>query len=279
MWHSLYFISYAAITTISAIIIAWGQYARYKSEKIPFNFTLLWVLVGISLAMWTGAGLVVFAYEPKPGTAAFAAFFLGISLSTFVAWQVNKTVHNILADKKELAELATRDSLTGMLNRRVFQEVLKREFVRAVAFNQPLSLAIFEIDGLSQINERYGYKGGDMVLREIGARFSGNSPLRPIDPSFRFRNNRFALIFPKMDDTEAHTLAKKVHSFLAAAPFDIGTGTPLSVTFSMGVASFSQPVDMEDYLIQGGLRALEAANENGGNCVYAFIKEGECRRV
>jgi len=274
---SLYFLSYAVLATVSAIVITWAQYRAYKKEGTPFNFTLLLVVIGVALAMWTGAAFTEFAYDANTITAGFAAFTLGISLSAFFAWQANRLMRDIICDKQAIDGLATHDALTGLWNRRMFHEFLSSEFVRAIRFKQPLSMLLLEIDNLPQINDAYGYKSGDMVLRELGARLS--RVLRTIDRACRFRNNMFALILPQTDGDSVQLLIKRLQSTVTDVPFDIGNGRSLTLKFSIGIASISEHTDSDASLIAGAISAVDAAKKSGGNCVYEFAGKGECRLI
>jgi len=273
--HSLYFISYAVLATAGAIVITWAQYLVYKKNGTPFNFTLLMFIIVVALAMWTGAALTEFAYDATTTTAGFAAFTLGVSLSAAFAWLANRLMRNIICDKQALDELATHDSLTGLWNRRVFHESVHAEVARATRFKQPLSLLTLEIDNLPQINDAYGFKSGDMVLRELSARLT--EVLRTMDRACRFRNNMFALILPQTNSDAVKLLLARLQSLVIEMPFDIGNKQSIALTFSMGIALMSEHAKKDASLIAGVISAADAAKENGGNCTYTFTGEGECR--
>ena len=135
--HGLYFVGYAAMATISGIIIAWAQYSRKKAEGIPINYTVLKVVFGVALAMWAGAAMANFAYMQTTTTTAAAGFSVGVILSIFFAWQLKAVVRKLDADAIALKELATRDALTNLWNLRVFHETLKLELARAISPGSP----------------------------------------------------------------------------------------------------------------------------------------------
>ncbi len=272
---SLYFLSYAVLATVAAIVITWAQYRSYKKEGTPFNFTLVTVVTAVALAMWTGAALTAFAYNTNTVTAGLAAFTLGISLSAVFAWQTTRLMRNIICDKRALDELATHDALTGLWNRRIFHESVSAEVARAIRFKQPLSLLVMEIDNLPQINDAYGFKSGDMVLRELGARL--REVLRTMDRACRFRNNMFALILPQTDGAAVKLLLARLKSLVTEVPFDVGDKQSITLTFSMGIASMSEHVKEDASLISAVISAVDAAKASGGNCVYTFAGEGDCR--
>jgi len=273
--HSLYFLSYAVLATVAAVVITWAQYIIFKRDGTPFNFTLLMVILVVALAMWTGVAFTQFAYDTSTTTAGFAAFTLGITFSAIFAWLANRLMKNIIKDKKALDALATHDSLTGLWNRRVFHESVHAEVARATRFKQPLSLLVMEIDNLPKINDDYGFKAGDLVLRELGARLT--NVLRNIDKACRYRNDRLALILPQTDSEAVRQLIARLKSLVTEVPFDVGEKQSVTLTFSMGVASMSEHAKKDASLIAAVISAVDAAKASGGNCVYECAGENECR--
>ncbi len=89
MMHSIYFLSYAVILTVSAMVVASALYSRSKNEGTPINYKLFMGVSGVALAMWTGAALTEYAYEPNTTNAGFVVFCLAIWLIAGFAWQVN----------------------------------------------------------------------------------------------------------------------------------------------------------------------------------------------
>ncbi|MBI4829772.1 MAG: hypothetical protein HY804_13385 [Nitrospinae bacterium] len=83
--HSFYFVFYAVIATFVAAMMAHGYYIRYKREGVPANYTLIALVAGVALAMWTGASVMEHVYEPTATTAGLARFFLGVWLSVGAA--------------------------------------------------------------------------------------------------------------------------------------------------------------------------------------------------
>lgn len=83
--HSFYFVFYAVIATFAAAVMAHGYYIRYKREGVPANYTLVALVAGVALAMWTGASVMEHVYEPSATTAGLVRFFLGVWLSVGVA--------------------------------------------------------------------------------------------------------------------------------------------------------------------------------------------------
>jgi diguanylate cyclase (GGDEF)-like protein len=129
----------------------------------------------------------------------------------------------------EVERLATFDSLTGLLNRRVFENVLEREVTRARRTAQPLSLIVLDIDHFKKINDTYGHQAGDEVLRHVG--HSLRAVGRDVDAVARYGGEEFAIILPSCGASEAVKVSERLRAAVAGGP------GPIRVTCSAGVAS------------------------------------------
>ncbi len=161
-------------------------------------------------------------------------------------------------DRAELEQLATRDALTGLLNRHGFRERLRDEIARARRHESSLSLAILDIDFFKDINDRYGHPAGDQVLREIAHRLAGL--VRESEHFARIGGEEFAWILPDATATGAFAAAERARHSTNTIPFS-GVGT---VTLSAGVCELSA-VDSPDTLYQRADDALYAAKQQGRN--------------
>lgn len=277
MMHSIYFLSYAVISTVSAVAMAWAYYVRFKRDGAPINYTLLLLISIVALAMWTGAALTEFAYNVSPATAGFASFFLGIAFSGLFAWQTYRVMRNILSDKETIEELSTRDALTGLWNRRIFHECLSSEFSRATMFRQPLALLMIDIDKLPEFNAAYSFKNGDIVLREYATRIMG--AVRPMDRACRYVDGVVAVVLPKMGSVAAAEFAGHLKSAVGATLYNLENANPASLTYSISIAVYPEHAEDEAALIKGALNTLIAVRKKGGDDTCLFVGEGEFRSV
>lgn len=136
----------------------------------------------------------------------------------------------------ELARLSMTDGLTGLPNRRAFEDAFARAAGGARRSAKPLSLLIIDADHFKRFNDRYGHQVGDEVLKGL-ARVLLASVHRPHDQVCRIGGEEFAILLPETDQAGARCVAEKVHaevSTLAVASAGIGAG---SVTVSIGLAS------------------------------------------
>lgn len=160
----------------------------------------------------------------------------------------------------ELRRLATHDGLTGLLNRRVFEQVLAEEVERAKRFGRGFGLIICDIDHFKRINDTHGHPVGDEVLREVARRLCAG--LRSVDRIMRYGGEEFAILVPEGTLKLTCEVARRQAERVRAEPIRVGE-LALPVTLSGGVAVF--PADGEDAarMVQAADQALYAAKAAG----------------
>ncbi|WP_052050536.1 diguanylate cyclase [Leptolyngbya sp. KIOST-1] len=183
-------------------------------------------------------------------------------------------ITEIKAAQTALEELAMRDSLTHVYNRRHFIELASQELARSARFHRPVTLLMIDIDYFKAINDTYGHLAGDRVLRDIALRLKGN--LRQSDILARYGGEEFILLMPETDQAQAWVGAERLRQVIAATPFDSGSG-PLAVTASVGISCWfarAEPNGMPslphiDDLISKADQALYRAKQSGRNQTQA----------
>jgi diguanylate cyclase (GGDEF)-like protein len=162
--------------------------------------------------------------------------------------------------------LATTDDLTGLANRRKFNETLSREWRRALRERQPLALIMFDADLFTDYNERHGHQAGDQLLQTIG-RSMAASVKRATDVAARYGGDEFAVLLPATALDGAVRVAERVRECLAELCFACGIAAG---NLSIGVAAMVPEVG-ENYtvLLAAVDSALHRAKEAGGNRVEA----------
>ncbi len=158
---------------------------------------------------------------------------------------------------------ATTDALTGLLNRRGFEERFAEELARAERHGEVLSLLVIDCDGLKTINDLDGHTTGDRALQQLAASARANK--RVSDPAARFGGDEFAIVLAGADANEATEIAERIRTTLAAEP--LGSGHHL--TASIGLAVFPDDGQTTDELLQAADAALYHAKREGGNRVLA----------
>lgn len=163
-----------------------------------------------------------------------------------------------LAEAKRIAELHARtDELTGLANRRAFNESASALLKLDQRERRPTSLVLFDLDDFKQINDSHGHSAGDAVLRQVADRLK--TVLRASDVTARLGGDEFAFLLPGTDADAARQTAQKVHEAISQQPPE-HEGRQLPVTLSMGIAA--QAENLEAMLIAAD-RAMYAAKRAG----------------
>lgn len=157
--------------------------------------------------------------------------------------------------------LATRDPLTGLLNRREFDRILAEEGERAVRFGESLALLMVDLDHFKAVNDRHGHPAGDAVLGEVARRLTAQ--VRTVDRVMRFGGEEFALLLMQTDRAGALQVGERVLGAIRGAPVTIGANRALVVTASVGVAVFPEDAVTAAALVDAADRALYAAKSAG----------------
>jgi diguanylate cyclase (GGDEF)-like protein len=173
----------------------------------------------------------------------------------------------IVMEYEELKKLqinAATDSLTGLYNRRLFDEYCEKELNRAKRYGQHLAIVILDLHRLKEVNDRHGHLRGDQML-ELAAK-TLRKTLRAADFAFRIGGDEFALLLPQTDTDQAVTLCRRVRSLYESevVPLKIEVG----VTLDFGVAVHPQDGDQKSDL-------LHTADER----LYELKRSGRAPRV
>jgi diguanylate cyclase (GGDEF)-like protein/PAS domain S-box-containing protein len=206
------------------------------------------------------------------GTAIDAADPLGGSIWAFEdITDRKKTEEELQRSRDELERLSRQDGLTSLANRRSFDDILRREFLRAVRERSSLALVIGDADCFKSYNDHHGHVQGDDCLRRIAAEF-GAVCRRPTDLAARYGGEEFALILPDTSLEAATNMAEALRCAVEqlALPHAASTAGPI-VTVSLGVANFApRHGDSPESLVESADRALYEAKQQGRNrCIAA----------
>ena len=194
------------------------------------------------------------AYSPKH-----------VRLLEQVALQVATPIENSQLYAK--AEQRSRiDELTGLFNRRHFEERLKGELARHSRHGDVFSLFLIDLDGFKTYNDIYGHPSGDKLLNQIGGIVK--SSIRGADQAFRYGGDEFVVILPQTAMDDAYTVAERVREQVAAEV----EAKELAVTCSIGLASYPSDGVILGELVTVADTALYYAKHTGGNRVYLSSK-------
>ncbi|HKY34473.1 MAG TPA: diguanylate cyclase [Polyangiaceae bacterium] len=181
--------------------------------------------------------------------------------------------HQLEVKNEELQRLSTVDGLTGLANRRRFDEVLEQECRRSRRERTSLALIMTDVDFFKKYNDAYGHPGGDECLRRVATVLTQGAR-RPADVAARYGGEEFALILPHTTLEGAAVVAEGVRSGVAALNIlHAGSSVAPHVTLSLGVAFalHDSPHLEPDALVHLADQSLYEAKRAGRNC---FIVQG-----
>jgi diguanylate cyclase (GGDEF)-like protein len=167
----------------------------------------------------------------------------------------------------QLRQLAQRDELTKLFNRREFQRILEEEWDRSVRFDRPFALVMVDIDHFKRINDTYGHQTGDEILRHVASLLAGQ--VRNVDRVARYGGEEFALIMVETDRTSAVEGMKRLGVLLAETPCIVSSELTIEVTLSAGVASSQGDAASATELVAVADKALYAAKKAGRNRIVS----------
>lgn len=163
---------------------------------------------------------------------------------------------------QKLVELAERDPLTNLFNRRRFHEELERLLAEAHRRGEEVGLVLFDLDGFKPINDRFGHQAGDEVLVTL-ARELGRT-VRRYEMLFRLGGDEFAILVADAHEQALEELARRVVERVAALSFRFGDG-PVGVTASVGLAFYPRHGDNGEKFVCAADSAMYAAKAAGRN--------------
>ncbi|MBI5919733.1 MAG: diguanylate cyclase [Nitrosomonadales bacterium] len=177
------------------------------------------------------------------------------------------TTHQLNAANKELQRLSTTDGLTGIANRRLFDELMSREWRRCLRAKKPMSLVMVDVDFFKLYNDTYGHQAGDACLKAVAAQMARSAP-RASDVAARYGGEEFALILGNTEIDGAIWVANHIRQNIAELGLVHKKSSFGHVTVSCGVASLIPGEKMTPKaLIAAADQALYLAKEKGRNRV------------
>ncbi|MEP3590878.1 MAG: GGDEF domain-containing protein [Marinobacter sp.] len=218
-----------------------------------FVFRLLWSFYQVAPDDFMNAGLL-------SSLAVIAGEFLVILSSFATIWMASDELQD------ELSEMARVDPLTGVYNRRAFDECCEIEFSRALRSGSSFAIIMCDLDHFKKVNDRHGHHVGDEVLR----RFAGilKSRVRQHDVVARFGGEEFVLLLANNNTDQGAHVAEDLRAKTAATQIAIPPNTDLTVSASFGVAQYC-----------AGDRDWSAVLHRADNALYAAKKQGRDRVV
>jgi diguanylate cyclase (GGDEF)-like protein len=181
--------------------------------------------------------------------------------------------HLNITDRKlveiEYARLAATDPLTGIPNRRFFEDIAKIELERFLRFGEPSSLLMVDLDKFKGINDTYGHAAGDEVLRSVAS--LARTAFRSCDLFARLGGEEFVCLLPGTDEPGAMEAAEKLRQAIERLQIKSGSA-PISVTASIGVTVLIETDATIECAILRADEALYRAKNGGRNCIKVSFR-------
>ncbi|HEU6444327.1 MAG TPA: GGDEF domain-containing protein [Gaiellaceae bacterium] len=233
-----------------------GRVGRVDADRPPLTIAVA--------AGSTNDGLLVL--YPEPG-AEFDS--VSVQLAEWLAGRASIALQNA-HQHRVTRQLATTDELTQLANRRQFDEALAAEVARAERFRDPVAVVVADLDNFKEINDRFGHDVGDLVLRAFAAAIRMN--VRDVDLPARYGGEEFTVLLPVTDAEGGRQLAERLRVAAEELIVASGSGNPVRVRSSFGVASFPAEPSAAA-LMRAADRALYRAKAAGKNTVVVADRE------
>jgi 3-deoxy-d-manno-octulosonic-acid transferase len=212
---------------------------------------------------------VIMMTSPEDGVNG--AIFLKNGANDFIAkpfvkeeliCRVNNTIEN-MENINKIANFSNKDFLTGLFNRRYFYDDMQ-EYLSSIEENPaPYAVALIDVDGLKDINDKYGQDGGDKILKHIAKRLIDDT--KSNDTVARFGSGEFCVVLKNMPQEDAVKFLVSLRAGMAANPINI-KNEPVKISVSIGV-TFGKTDYAVDEILDIADEALHRAKENGRNRV------------
>ncbi|MDT8311771.1 MAG: DUF484 family protein [Methylophaga sp.] len=169
---------------------------------------------------------------------------------------------------EEIKLVGLRDPLTGVNNRRFFDQRIEEEVSRAKRQKTPLSCLFIDLDHFKRVNDQHGHQAGDVILKQVASLI--NDSLRSTDVLSRYGGEEFVILLTDTTASAAADIAGRMREQIAAMQFSVSHGRKVQVTLSIGLATLdsASPSQTSKQLLQAADQAVYAAKVSGRNCVH-----------
>lgn len=189
-----------------------------------------------------------------------------------ISMQAAQDAVRLEEQNRALEAQATTDGLTGLANRRHFDQFVTEQTAIAHRYRGPLTVLFMDLDHFKQVNDTHGHQAGDDVLRSVGAVL--RATMREADLPARYGGEEFAVVMPATTLEEGAQAAERVRVALNSSPVEITGGDPIIVTASIGVAQLlSTKLEAPEGLVARADAAVYEAKNSGRNRVVVAAEE------
>jgi diguanylate cyclase (GGDEF)-like protein len=189
-----------------------------------------------------------------------------ISLIELFGQLIGASIGNIRLFEK-VQRQASCDGLTGLMNHKTFYEVLEKEVWRSRRYGGTISLIMADIDNLKMLNDTYGHRAGDKVIKEVSRHIRDS--IRQIDLPARYGGDEFAVILPNTTLEAAIVVSERIVEAVSSTPV-VWQRTQIPLSISVGVGQYGPEMSPEDITSRSD-RALYSAKQSGKNTVRVYV--------
>jgi diguanylate cyclase (GGDEF)-like protein len=250
-------ISIQCALTVAILLRHRGRLLRH-ARLVTAGIYIAFLFLQFSRLIATAISTPVFDVSYLDSVQAFFTSFgfaLGLAGVASIIWL------GMSAQRENLQLMATTDGLSGLMNRRAFDQVLQRELEYAERRNEPVALLMIDIDHFKEINDEYGHQMGDEVIRRVSHLLCLNT--RAMDAVARYGGEEFAMILRGMHLSQAESIAERLRTQIEAM---VGLPEPVRVTASIGIAVASSG-DTVTTILKRSDKALYTSKRSGRNRV------------
>ena len=188
-----------------------------------------------------------------------------VALLKLFSQLVGSSIGNIKMFEK-IQYQATTDGLTGLANHKMFYGVLEKELWRARRYGGKVTLIMVDIDNLKKINDTYGHRVGDKIIKKVSKRIK--ECIRQTDTPARYGGDEFAVVLPNTSVSDALIVAERMVNMVASSPI-IWRGEQIEPSISVGLGEYDANTNPEDVTSRSD-RALYVAKQAGKNTVRVY---------
>ena len=242
--HSIDVISLTLCVTLLCAATGAARSALLPLYTIPLAAVAVgfgsWWLVILLAAVIGALGMVLGALTPQ--TYIGDPEFLGLLLNTIasgvvVGLLIAALIGRMHSAVQRISDLASTDSLTGLLNLRAFEEVLQQEHRKAERFNRPYTLAVIDVDNLAQVNEMLGHEAGSQVLGTVANAITRS--IRTSDVAARLGGDEFIVLLVEADAETGTAIAQRIRNNVNAGTVSVANRL-IRANVSVGIAQFPE---------------------------------------
>jgi diguanylate cyclase (GGDEF)-like protein len=250
-----------------SVMVEWAVYAG-GSRATTYSLLLFWIAIyafyflprwraGLQLGLIGLTYAAIIAIAPDRSSAVVLNWAVTTAALIVAGALIGAQRAHMARVVRRLADDARRDTLTGLMNRRGFEELFETELERARRSGESLSVIVADLDKFKALNDKFGHQAGDRALEKVGQVL--DQAKRRIDTVARLGGEEFAVLVPSSDHHAAYILAERMRRSVR----DAFATDPTCLTISLGVAAFPIHGAAPAALIHGADQSLYAAKRLG----------------